>query len=59
MCQKSVIWAARVAQRFSTASVQGVILETQDQVLCQAPCMEPASQGVIHIHQYLAILEKN
>ena len=24
-------------------SAQGVILETQDQVLRQAPCMEPAS----------------
>ena len=27
-------------------SAQGVILETQDRVPCQAPCMEPASPSV-------------
>ena len=37
--------AAPVVQGFSAAA-QGVILETQDGVPCQAPCMEPASPSV-------------
>ena len=35
--------AARVAQWFTTALAQGVILETWDRVPRRAPCMEPAS----------------
>ena len=38
-----VFWAARVAQRFTPPPAQGVILETQDQVLRWAPCTEPSS----------------
>ena len=35
--------ATRVAQQFSTASAQGLILETRDRIPHQAPCMEPVS----------------
>ena len=40
---KGMKGAAQVAQWFSTALAQGVILETRDRVPRQAPCMEPAS----------------
>ena len=33
------LWLSSLAP----TSAQGVILETQDGVLCQVPCMEPAS----------------
>ena len=40
---KSQQGAAPVAQRFSAAFSQGLILETLNQVPRRAPCMEPAS----------------
>ena len=36
-------WAAQVAQWLVPPLAQGLILETQDGVPYQAPCVEPAS----------------
>ena len=41
--RKLKIQGSPVAQQFSTALAQGLILETWDQVPHQTPCMEPAS----------------
>ena len=52
---KSLARAAQVAQWFSTAFSQGVILETQDRVPCQALCMEPASPSNLYLCLSLSV----
>ena len=44
-----------MAQRFSAALAQGMILESRDRVPQQAPCMEPASLSAVPLSSSLSL----